>query len=103
MPAPVTRRAFLVSSAEAAALVVASSVVSVADVRPEPLGPVYGRAGASGLAPGTSSSPSLGRVDLLDGRRLEVAHETRWRIAPGKGVLVAPDGRGGWSVLYAEC
>jgi hypothetical protein len=103
MSTPVTRRVFLVSSAEAAALVAISPTLSLGDSRDEPCGPVYGRAASSGLNPGTASSPSRGRVELLDGRSLEVSHETGWRIAPGKGVLVAPDGRGGWSVLYAEC
>lgn len=98
MNVPMSRRDFLGSVAVAA---VAPAIVR-AQPRPEPAGPVYGRTGPRGIAPGTASRPSRGPVTLLDGRTLDAGHVTAWRIAPGKGVLLAPDGDGGWSILYAE-
>ena len=39
---------------------------------------------------------------LLDGRMLEASHDTSQGIRAGAGVLLGPDGSGGWSILYAE-
>ena len=105
MIAPVTRRAFLASSASAVAALAVAAGPSVARVapRPQPSGPVYGRTGSRGFAPGTASSPSRGEVILLDGRVIEASHVTSRGIGAGKSVFLVPDGDEGWSILYAEC
>jgi len=100
----VTRRAFLATSAGAlATLSVAACPKAVqAATRFAPTGAVYGRAGREGIPPGTASAPSRGEVILLDGRVLEASHDTSQRIRAGGSVLLSPDGRGGWTILYAE-
>ena len=103
MSAHTTRRAFLASSAIAIAAASLRASAAPATSHPEPLGPVAGRTGPLGLAPGTSTGPSRGVVTLLDGRTLVASHSTRWPIGPGKSVLIAPEPDGTWSVLYAEC
>jgi hypothetical protein len=104
MSTDVTRRAFLVASAGAAATLAAAARPAAArdDPRPAPAGPVYGRTGPQGIRPGTAVAPSRGVVTLLDGRVLEATHVTGRGIGAGKSLLLAPDGEGKWSVLYAE-
>ena len=105
MITPVTRRAFLAGSATAvAALAIAGNPATArVPLVPEPPGPVYGRTGSKGIAPGTTSAPSKGDVILLDGRVLKVSHVTSPGIGAGKSVFLAPKGGGRWSILYAEC
>lgn len=103
LTATIHRRGFLATSAGAlASIAVGRSVAAEADPRPTPLGPVYGRVGRRGIAPGRASAPARGEVILLDGRRLEVSHVTGQGIRAGASVLLAPDGVDGWSILYAE-
>jgi hypothetical protein len=99
-----TRRTFLAASAGAvASLVVPNCPGAVeADARPTPTGAVPGRVGRKGISPGTDSAPSQGEVVLLDGRVLVASHVTSQGINAGRSVLLSPDERGGWSILYAE-
>ena len=103
MNAPATRRAFLASSASAVAAVAAGPSAARVAPRPQLSGPVYGRTGSRGFAPGAASSPSRGEVIILDGRVLEASHVTSRGIGAGKSVFLVPDGDEGWSILYAEC
>ncbi len=102
MNVSITRRVFLASSAGAIAALAIVPAAALADDRPEPRGPVYGRTGPGGISPGSSDGPSRGPVTLLDGRTIEASHVTGWRIGAAKGVFLGPNPKGGWSILYAE-
>ncbi len=103
MVVPVTRRAFLASSASAfAALAVAGPSAARVLPQTEPSGPFYARVGARGFAPGSAADPSRGEVVLLDGRMLTASHVASRPIRAGQSVFVVPDEHAGWSILYAE-
>ena len=95
-----TRRTFFAASASTIA---ALAGTSVAHSPTAPSGPVYGRTGPRGIAPGTASRPSRGEVALLDGRVIEALHVTSRGIGARKSVFLVPEAGGAWSVLYAEC
>ncbi len=99
---PLTRRAFLSASAIALAALGAGPRVARPAPRPEPSGPIYGRTGSMGFAPGTASVPSRGEVILLDGRVLEASLVSSRGIGARKSVFLVPEGDAGWSILYAE-
>lgn len=103
-PSAITRRDFLASSAGSLAAVAVAARPGLArdETSPLPAGPVYGRVGKRGIPPGTAEAPSRGDVILLDGRVLVASHETRQGIRPGRSVLLAPDGPGRWTILYAQ-
>jgi len=102
MSETVTRRRFLAAScATSVALAVGPGNVQAAP-RATPDGPVYGRTGPRGIRSGSRSAPSLGPVTLEDGGVVRASHDTSWAIGPHRGVLLSPDGKGGWSILYAE-
>jgi hypothetical protein len=102
MSIPITRRAFLATSAEVVAVAAVIPAIARGGTPPEPRGTVYGRTGPAGIRAGSPGRPARGRAILLDGRELEVSHATAWRIGPGKGVLLSPEPTGAWSILYAE-
>ena len=98
----VTRRAFLIASATAAATTCGGSAIAwSAEAKLPSAGALYGRTGENGMARGTPAMPSQGEVVLGDGTSLEAAHISG-PIRPDRGVLLSPDPRGGWCVLYAE-
>lgn len=103
-PTALTRRSFLGTSTGIVAILAGAAVPGAerANPSPEPAGVVYGRAGERGIPAGADIGRSRGEVILLDGRVLEASHVAGRPILPGRGVLLSPDGSGGWSVLYAE-
>ncbi len=100
----VTRRSFLETSAGIVAALAATGFAGKAQPNsgPKTAGVVYGRVGSRGIAAGTASTPTLGEVILLDGTKVEAAHDCGRHIVAGKSVLLAADASGRWSVLYAE-
>ena len=107
MDPTLNRRVFLATSAASLAAVAVAPrptpgrTLAQPSARPLPTGPVCGRIGPLGIAPGSAAKPSRGEVILLDDRALEATHVTNHRLEAGKSVLIAPEGRG-WSILYAE-
>lgn len=99
----VSRRAFLGSSAGLAlGLSLAGPAPSRGATHHHRSGVLYGTAGRRGIPPAGAAGPARGDVLLLDGTTIAARHGSRHPIAPGKGVLLSPDGDGEWSVLYAE-
>jgi hypothetical protein len=97
----VTRRTFLIASA-GIVTAPAGAAISMADqARAPSVGVLYGRTGSNGIPAGASWAPSQAEVILLDGTSLQASHVSR-DIGPNRSVLLSPDRRGGWSVLYAE-
>jgi hypothetical protein len=99
-----TRRWFLETTAGIVAALAATGFAGNAQPNsgPKTAGVVYGRVGSRGIAAGTASTPTLGEVILLDGTKVEAAHDCGRHIVTGKSVLLASDASGRWSVLYAE-
>ena len=97
----VTRRAFLIASAGVMTAYAGGAFASSEPGKTPSAGAVYGRTGKMGIPAGTSSMPSQAEVVLLDGTSLQAAHISGL-VRPDRSVLLSPDPRGGWSVLYAE-
>jgi hypothetical protein len=97
----VTRRVFLIASAGVLAAYGGATTAISAHGKTPCAGAVYGRTGKKGIPAGTSSTPSKAEVVLLDGTSLQAAHVSG-AIRPDRSVLLSPDPRGGWAVLYAE-
>jgi hypothetical protein len=101
MNAPVTRRSFVAMAAGVVTTLGAGALPNTLPATSLSAGTIYGRAGRRGIASGTLSAPSQGKIVLLDGATVEATHVSQ-KILPGKSVLLSPDGQGKWSVLYAE-
>jgi hypothetical protein len=97
----VTRRTFLIASGGVVAAHAGAADSLSGQAEAPAAGTVYGRVGSAGIPSGTSFAPSRAEVILLDGRSLQASHVGR-DIRPNRSVLLSPDRRGGWSVLYAE-
>ena len=97
----VTRRAFLITSAEVVTASGGGTFASSEPGKTPSAGAVYGRTGKMGIPAGTSSMPSQAEVVLLDGTSLRAAH-TSAIVRADRSALLSPDPQGGWSVLYAE-
>jgi hypothetical protein len=99
-----TRRVFLALAAGSAVYLPDGERPAVAGPLPDraPSGPVYGRTGPLGIPAGTARAPSRGEVILLDGRVFTACHTDARAIEPGRSVLITPDDRGAFSLLYAE-
>ena len=100
----ISRRDFLSTAAATVATVAitAGPATATANTNSEPTGTLCGRVAPSGIAAGTAQAPSHGKVILLDGRSVTVAHVHSRAVRGGGSVLVAKDEAGGWSILYAE-
>lgn len=99
----ITRRAFLGISAGAAAIVFPAAAKTPRKTSfPEPAGLVCGFVGPRGLPPGTADAPARGDVVLLDGRILTATHVSTWSLPQGRSVLLTPEAKGRWGILYAE-
>jgi hypothetical protein len=95
------RRAFLIASAGVLTATAGATTVISQDRNAPRAGAIYGRTGKQGFPAGTSFTPSHAEVFLLDGTSLPAAHFSG-RIRPNRSVLLSPDPRAGWCVLYAE-